>query len=72
MAKKREATQPKKEYRIVRYFREVKAELHKVTWPTRQAATRLTLIVLGVTAAMSLTLGFVDWMFSRLFGLLLG
>jgi len=72
VAKKKEATQPKKEYRIVRYFREVKAELQKVIWPTRQTAVRLTLIVLGVTAAMSVFLGFVDWVFSRLFGLLLG
>jgi len=38
--------------------------LRKVTWPTREAAWNLTLIVLGVTVFMSLVLGTADWAFS--------
>jgi preprotein translocase subunit SecE len=62
----------KKEHRLVRYFKGVRAEMSKVTWPSRQATLRLTAIVLGVTASMSIALGVIDWLFSRLFALLLG
>jgi preprotein translocase subunit SecE len=41
----------------VRYIRETRGELRKVTWPTREEAWRLTLIVLGVTAVMAIFLG---------------
>jgi len=44
---------------LVRYFRETRGELRKVTWPTREEAWRLTLIVLGVTAAMAIFLGVI-------------
>jgi len=32
----------------------------------------LTLIVLGVTAAMSAALGLIDWLFAKLFTLIIG
>ena len=44
---------------LVRYFRETRGELRKVTWPTRDEAWRLTLIVLGVTSAMAIFLGVI-------------
>lgn len=62
----------KKENRLVRYFREVRAEVSKVTWPSRREALNLTGVVLAVMLFMSLFLGLVDWIFSRLFGLILG
>ena len=49
---------------LVRYFRETRGELRKVTWPTRQESQRLTAIVLGVTAVMALFLGLLDLIFS--------
>ena len=55
----------KKESRVVRYFKEVRAEIRKVVWPSRKATTNLTLIVLGVTAAMSAALGLIDWVFAQ-------
>ena len=72
MAKQTTEKKEKKENRLVRYFRGVRAEMRKVTWPSRQATTRLTGIVLGVTVTMSIALGLIDWVFSRLFALLLG
>jgi len=69
---KKAATSAKKEYRIVRYFKEVRAELRKVVWPSRRATVRLTSIVFGVTVAMSLALGLVDWIFSQVFALIIG
>ena len=50
---------------LVRYFRETRGELRKVTWPTRQESQRLTAIVLGVTAVMAIFLGLLDFIFSR-------
>lgn len=50
---------------VVRYFRETRGELRKVTWPTRQESQRLTAIVLGVTAVMAIFLGLLDFIFSR-------
>jgi len=72
IAKKAAPPAVKKENKLVRYFKEVRAEVRKVVWPTRQAALRLTAIVIGVTAAMSLFLGLVDLLFSKLFGLIIG
>ncbi len=71
MAKKKAVKSEKKENRIVRYFREVRAEVGKVVWPSRQAALNLTGVVLATMVAMSLALGLVDWIFSRLFALIL-
>ncbi len=53
------------ENRVVRYVRETRGEIRKVTWPTRQESQRLTAIVLGVTALMAIFLGILDFMFSN-------
>jgi len=50
---------------LVRYLRETRGELRKVTWPTREEAQRLTAIVLGVTVAMAVFLGLLDLIFSN-------
>jgi preprotein translocase subunit SecE len=58
--------------KITIFYRETVGELRKVTWPTRQEAITLTKIVLIVTFGMSAFLGVLDFLFSRLFGLMLG
>ena len=63
---------PKPDNRLVRYFKETRAELRKVSWPTRKQAINLTLIVLAVTVAMAIFLGAVDLLFSTLLRLLVG
>ena len=57
---------------ITRYFRETIGELRKVTWPTRQEATSLTIVVLIVVAVMSTFLGVLDMIYTRLFILIFG
>ncbi|MBC8503260.1 MAG: preprotein translocase subunit SecE [Chloroflexi bacterium] len=57
---------------VVRFYRETVGELRKVTWPTRQEAKNLTIIVLIVTFGMSAFLGALDYIFSKLVGLILG
>lgn len=58
--------------KLGKYFRDTRAELRKVTWPTREEATNLTVVVLVVTFAMALILGALDFVFAQLFRLLLG
>ncbi len=66
------ATMFKREISVIRYFRETRAELRKVTWPTREQATRLTLIVLAVVVFMAALLGVIDYVFAALFRLIVG
>jgi preprotein translocase subunit SecE len=46
------------------WFRDVMSELRKVTWPTRQETTNLTLVVVVVSAALGLFLGGLDYAFN--------
>ncbi len=69
---KTKAVARKRQLGIVRFFRETIAELRKVNWPTRQEATQLTIIVLVVVFLMSMLLGVLDLIFSRLFGWIVG
>ena len=62
----------KKENVVIRYLKETRAELKKVNWPSRREATNLTLIVIAVTTFMALLLGLLDYIFSKLFELILG
>jgi preprotein translocase subunit SecE len=58
---------------ILEYLRDTRAELRKVTWPTRKEAQHLTLIVLGATAGMAIILGLADYAFSEIMrGMVLG
>ena len=56
---------------IVRYFKETRAEIGKVTWPTREEGIRLTIVVLIVTTIAALVLFAVDSFFSYLVTLFL-
>jgi len=62
----------KKDNFIVRYFKETRAELRKVSWPTRQEALNLTLIVVAFTIFMAALLGIIDYIFAWVFGLIIG
>jgi preprotein translocase subunit SecE len=62
----------KKENVVIKYLKETRAELKKVNWPSRQEATNLTLIIISVTIFMALLLGLIDYIFAKLFELILG
>ena len=53
---------------ILNYFKETRAEVRKVNWPTRREALRLTLVVLAVTLCMAIILGALDYVFARVIG----
>ncbi len=73
-AKKQAAKRPARKQRnaIQRLFYETRGELKKVSWPTREEAWRLTIVVTAVTVFMAAFLGFFDWLFTKLFALILG
>ena len=49
----------------------MKAELQKVTFPTRQETLGSTVVVLVLTVIMALYLGFSDWALARVVKMLL-
>ena len=54
---------------IAQFARESRIELRKVVWPTREEATRLTLVVIAVSAGVGLILGGFDFGIAQLFSL---
>ncbi len=51
---------------IKNFFSEAKNEIRHVNWPTRQEATRLTFIVIGIAVGLAVFLGSFDYLFSYL------
>lgn len=47
---------------IVNYFQEAKAELRKVSWPTRRETINHTLLVIGISLGMALFFGILDYL----------
>jgi len=50
----------KQDNRFKRYFKETRAEVRKVHWPTRKEARSLTTVVLVITVAMTIFLGVIS------------
>ncbi|MDE2124959.1 MAG: preprotein translocase subunit SecE [Armatimonadetes bacterium] len=48
------------------FFAEVITELKKTTWPTRQAANRLTMEVLMVLLVVGIYMGTLDWLCTQI------
>lgn len=53
------------------FYEQSKAELKKVTWPTRQETVRTSVAVLVFSLVMALYLGVVDTILSKLVALIL-
>ncbi|MBI3273848.1 MAG: preprotein translocase subunit SecE [Candidatus Colwellbacteria bacterium] len=47
--------------RLITYVKEVRIELKKVTWPTRQETIRYTLMVIIISAVTAVFLGAIDF-----------
>jgi len=52
--------------KIITFLKEVRLEMKKVNWPTRQETSRYTLIVIGVSIAVAIFLGGIDFIFTTL------
>ncbi len=55
----------------VRFVEESVAELKKVVWPTKEQIVRLTLLVIIVSAATGFLIGGLDYLFTKLLGLII-
>ena len=66
------AEKAKKQNAIQRYLNETTGELRKVSWPTRQEAVQLTIIVLIVMVIMGIFLGGMDLVAGHVLNLVLG
>ena len=56
----------------VQFLREAKSELQKVTWPTPKQTIASTSVVIVVVLIVSLYLGFLDMILTRLVRAVLG
>ena len=47
-------------FKIIQYLKEVRNELVKVVWPSRQETIRMTLIVIAFSVGVAVFLGAID------------
>ena len=52
--------------KIINFLKEVRIELKKVTWPTRQETIKHTLAVIAISLGVALFLGAADLLFQFL------
>jgi len=58
--------------KITKFLKEVQTELKKVIWPTRPQALRLAAIVIGVSLAVGLYVGMLDYTLTKLIEIVVG
>jgi preprotein translocase subunit SecE len=63
---------PKRENALQRMFRETSGELRKVSWPTRQEAINMTIVVIVVMVITAMFFWLVDLGAARLIALAVG
>ncbi len=56
--------------KVVKFLKEVQTELKKVVWPTREQTIRLTAIVVGVSLVVGLYIGVLDYVLTKLVGVI--
>ncbi len=56
--------------KVGKFFSEVKVELSKVSWPTRQELVGSTWLIIIMTALLAVYIGLVDLALSKLLGIL--
>ncbi len=49
------------------FLKEVRLEMKKVNWPTKRETIKYTLIVVGVSIAVAIFLGGLDFIFATIF-----
>ncbi|MCZ6539169.1 MAG: preprotein translocase subunit SecE [Chloroflexi bacterium] len=59
-------------FSVIRFFGEVFSELRKVSWPSRQEATRLTVLVIALSTTIGIFLGLIDMLFARVLSVIAG
>ena len=52
--------------KITTFLKEVRLEMKKVNWPSRQETIRKTLVVIGISVAIAIFLGTIDFILTAL------
>jgi len=52
--------------KITTFLKEVRLEMKKVNWPTRQETIKYTLLVIGVSLSVAIFLGGIDFIFTAI------
>ena len=55
----------------ITFLKEVRSELKRVTWPTKNEAIRLTSVVILVSILVGIYIGALDYLFTKIMELLL-
>lgn len=55
----------------ITYFKQVRQEVAKVTWPTRERTIRSTVLVISASVALGVFIGGLDLFFTQLIQLLI-
>jgi preprotein translocase subunit SecE len=58
--------------KALQFFSQAKAELKKVTWPTRQQTLASTGVVMVIVVVMALYLGIIDLILAKIVKFILG
>ena len=53
-----------KDMRVTSYFKEVRSEMRHVSWPSRKQTAVYTAVVVGVSLAVAVYLGALDYIFT--------
>ena len=56
----------------LKFLKEVRSELKRVVWPTRQEAVRLTTVVIIVSVLVGIYIGALDYILSKIMALFVG
>lgn len=59
-------------FQPVIFLKEVRSELAKVVWPTKRETIRLTAVVIGVSLAVGIFLGTIDYVLAKVMEVILG
>ena len=56
--------------RLRRYIGDVLSEMRKVAWPSRDETRNLTIVVIGLSVALGMLLGGIDFLLSSLYNVI--
>lgn len=57
--------------KLILFLKDVKLEMGRVNWPTKEQTIKFTLVVIGMSVFVALFLGALDFIFARILTLLI-
>lgn len=65
-------SEQKKSLPVVQYLTEVRQELQRVSWPSREQTIQKTTLVVAVSLAVGAYIGVLDFVFTNMMTVLIG